>query len=255
MHRCERRVWMVLVVLTGLALCAGTASALPWSSNVPNWWTNPAPSSSNVRAGWWTWNGQWVDGQGVAPDGWMIDFDVHPSFQEKPWEWSHAARNRENISESGILIPPGYSDWEIDMIVGNRQLHAWKRWYLEFHLGGSAEDIARFASEGRLQIEWFGKKEIGGEWFELGKDTGTAEIIREGWDGNVWYAEYYFEPQPDMEKVNWTFMTDSGDPMEGNLYMASMFFGTTCSPEPVTMVLLALGLPMGLLARRYRKEH
>jgi hypothetical protein len=84
----------------------------------------------------------------------------------------------------------------------------------------------------------------------------VPDVIRSGWGegdwANVWYAEYYFEPQPDMEHILWDFDTRGFEP-GSTMYMSKMFIGTTCSPEPVTMVLLALGLPVGLLARRRRK--
>jgi hypothetical protein len=260
MSRSQRRALLALVVLVVLALCASVATAsngVHDPVNAPEWWYHPEWEPTYLRAGWWNWD-RWDEDQGAIPDRWDINFKVHPTYSAKPWEWSHKAREGggEYVTPGqGITILPGYSDWEIDMIMGNRQLHPWKKWYVEFTLtADNPEDLTKWIAGGGFQTEWFGMKHEGGVWKELGVDIGTAEVIQTGWVENTWYGEYYFAPQPDMEKINWTFITITDPPMEGNLYMSEMHFGTTCSPEPVTMVLLALGLPVGLLARRRRKE-
>ena len=262
MARGNRRVWMLLMAVAMLGLVANAGYAAI-SSNAPDWWANPDPGSTNLRAGWYEWDEAWVDGRGMTPDELAIDFDVHPSFPI--WDWSHRAMNPDNIVAYdptgqnpyyGIRIGPDESDWEIDIILGNRQLHPYKLWYVEFTLDEEvAGQIQRLQDEGRFTTTLFAKKDINEgvgapSWVQV-----PVETLREGWDENTWYAEYRIEPQPDMEKITWTFNTDQGQfPLTGNLWMNEMYTGTMCTPEPFSAALLLLGLPLGVLARRRREK-
>lgn len=260
MNRGTRRVWLTLAVLAGLALTASAASAQWWmfSSNIPDWFQYNEDTSSDIRAVWFSWNTTWVDGRGMGPDFWTQDFEMHPDYQDAPWAWSGVGLDRERVvAGEGIEIP-----WDsaqpvmLDLTLGNRQLHAWKKWYIELGFYTNGEPANPFAAEPeRVHVEFYANKDDGGEWRELNADE--VSVIKSGWgtgdEFNVWYAEYYFEPQPDMENIAWSFNT-LGLTGPDELRVGKVWTGTTCTPEPVTVVLLALGLPLGLLARRRRKE-
>ena len=261
MHRETRRMWLTLAVLAGLALTASAASAAPWwmfSSNIPDWFQTNEDTSSDIRAVWYSWNTTWETGRGMAPDFWTQDFELHPLVQNTPWMWSGVGLDPERVvAGEGIEIP-----WDsgtpvlLDLALGNRQLHASKNWYIELGFYVDGEPANPFAAEPeRVQSGVLAVKDDGGTWRELAGDE--ISLIRSGWgtgdEFNVWYAEYYFEPQPDAEGIMWSFNT-LGLTGEGDLRVGKVWTGTTCTPEPVTVVLLALGLPLGLLVRRRRKE-
>jgi hypothetical protein len=280
MNRGERRVVLALVILAGLVMCASTASAGildGWpgmNPNTPDWWFHPEQEPSYLRAGWWNWNTDWIPGQGRAPNGWETNFEMHPDYREMPWQWSHEGLLEDQvIPGSGIRIPWLEDQpwtWEVDLDTGNAQLYPWKKWYVEVRFRDADqlrndpnyEHNLAVLREGGMQVDWYARKEVPdpttGEpiWITMGEgDPGVTEIQSgwgEGYWYDVWYGEYYFEPQPDMEHIHWVF--DTTDFIPGSeLYMQRVMVGTTCSPEPVTMALLALGLPVGLLARRRRK--
>jgi hypothetical protein len=232
---------------------------------VPDWFQTNTAESSDLRAAWCLWNhpSGWVTGQGRHWDAWQQDFAMHPDFQDKPWTWrGHAATEANVPATKGIHIPwdSGQPIW-LDLELGNAQLHAWKKWYVEIGLYTRDAETGGWSPYAfppeRLEVTYYAMKDDGG-WRELVGDE--ASVIRTGWgdpgagEDHLWYAEYYFEPQPDMESIAWEFdtlgLTGEGE----DLFIRSVWVGTTCTPEPVTVVLLALGLPMGLLARRRRKE-
>jgi hypothetical protein len=172
------------------------------------------------------------------------------------------------VPYAGIELPwsvvPGPDSVPVfDLTLGNRQLYPWKLWYTEIHLAPHPDYVVEFEYNlnelraGGLTVDWYGGKQVGErEWITLGEPP-EAQVVRSGWGegkwSNVWYAEYYFEPQPDFENITWTFNTDRFVP-GSSIYVSKLYTGTACSPEPVTVALLALGLPVGLLARRRRKE-
>lgn len=269
MRICARQVWIAALVPLLLLLLAGAGPANAISGNAPDWWANPLPGSSNMRACWYEWDELWVNGdypRGMSPDDWYIDFDVHPAYTGWEWDWSEGGEVQNSVVAKpedpqqgdnwGIKIPAGLPRYEMDMSLGNRQLHPYKLWYVEIELQEEVEgDIARLKSENRFHPYTYAGKDLNDgitpyDWVEIPTDMGTFEILREGWDGNIWYAEYKITPQPDFEKILFEINTDSGDPLDGDLWMSRLCTGTMCTPEPVTVVLLALGLPLGILARR-----
>jgi hypothetical protein len=230
-----------------------------------------------MRAGWWEWNEEWIAGRGISPDDWYSDFEVHdgtgapPPYEGDPWAWSGWALTESNVvGGQGIWLPWRSAEIPVfDLTLGNRQLYPWKLWYVELRFVPHPRYKEEFEyniaqlQDGGMTVEWYGKKEVGEpgarEWITLGEAPDTvAQEVRSGWERTkdnvpIWYAEYYFEPQVDFENIIWTFDTTRFVP-ESSLYVRRVYGGTTCSPEPVTMALLALGLPMGLLACRRRKE-
>lgn len=280
-----RRVGMAVAVLSVVLVAAiGPAWANGFPTYAPGWWSNPEGGSSNLRACWYDWDGSWiVDNRGtfdpadditrgMEPDDFDIDFTVHPSWYE--WEWTHEGKVRSNVHEGlGIRIPKATGDWEIDMVLGNRQLHPYKLWYIEFGItevdtdgipGNSIQELFDL-NKWNITLEAYNKP-VGAPQYEV--DVVEEEAPQTVWTPDnpdtpdvdesmmVWYATYRIEPQPDMDKVTWHFFTN-GDPstsIKEDLYMRYMNTGTTCTPEPVTVALLALGLPLGLLARRRKRE-
>ena len=276
MHRGERRIWLVLMALAVLVL-AGSGVEAQISSYRPDWWSGGWVGQTNLRAGWWNWDKAWIPDRGMTPDGWFLDFEVSPGsgipgdpYYEHgyPWAWSHWAMIESNVHAGAGIELPWHSETNnfvtnnldglgvlpvIDLTLGNRPLHPWKLWYTEFHLAPGNDPESQEAFDDNL----LALKEPGMPWWMAWQaDSLGIEVTRAGWgegaESNVWYAEFYFEPQPYWEQIGWTFDTSRFVP-ETSMYMSKVYSGTTCSPEPVTVALLALGLPAGLLIRRRRK--
>jgi len=254
----------MLALVSLLAVLAGGTAWATFPTYAPDWWDNPLPNSTNLRACWYEWDETWIDGRGRPPDAWSIDFDVHPSWNE--WEWTHEALNSDNVTADGILIPSATKDWEVDLVLGNRNLHPYKLWYIEFGItevdtdGNYGNSINKLFDLNRWSITRESYTDIGGG--ELVAVPVVEEVAPQTyWSESegmmVWYATYRIEPQPDMEKVTWHFFTNGTEQtppiITEDLHMRYLNTGTMCTPEPVTVVLLALGLPLGILARR-RKD-
>ena len=258
-----RRTWMTLALVSLLAVVAGgTGWANGFPTYAPDWWDNPEPNSTNLRACWYEWDELWIDGRGMTPDDFSMDFTHHPSWNQ--WEWTHEALDSDNVSADGILIPRATSDWEVDLVLGNRNLREHKLWYVEFGITEVDEDqdygnsISKLFDLNRWSITTESYMDLGGgNLLTVPVVEEVAPEIRWSDDGTmmVWNATYRMEPQPDMEKVTWHFFTNGAVPPSINedLHMRYLNTGTMCTPEPVTVVLLALGLPLGILARR-RKD-
>lgn len=263
---CARRVWIAALVPLLLLLLAGAAMAIPdWGGNnplnPPEWWSED--DGYDMRMGWWTWAG-FIDYRGTPPTGEYWDFTPSTMVQPLPWYWTSIGQDDYFLSEAGILLPtydatgadPARDGaYELDLELSNSQLAPYKLWFTELEFGDITPADWTRLKDGRFSVEsvWF-KKHIDGENVEL-PDT-AWEIVDQGWDdeNHSWWIQYRIEPQPDWEKIVWWIDTDgTADRMQNDFHVTRAWTGTKCTPEPVTVVLLALGLPLGILARR-RKD-
>ena len=279
---CARRVCIAALVPLLLLLLAGAATAIPdWSGtgnnplNPPSWWSDD--KGSDMRMGWWNWGTFVIDTtkdpnvpRGAAPDEEYWDFTpVNPVNPPYKWMWSDIGVNSDYIISgqdvNGIWIPSG-AHYELDLRLANRQLHPYKLWYIEMEFADISEEPYTVTPGGDdppppyTTNDWARLKSTG---FHVESTTfrdknnvemvGASEIVGQGWDdtNHSWWVEYKITPQPAWEKIVWAFDTDgTTPPFHQDFHVTRMWTGTKCTPEPVTVVLLALGLPLGILARR-----
>ena len=287
-------VLVVLSLVATGAFATYDITGGPSAGWAPEWWnwdgisklraewnadaTTPDPATgAEVTTGWKDTVGEgWVDGVGAPPDDWEIQGypNIHAPFGGEPgwYSWSQEAQNSANVNDDGILMPGGssYYEWVFDLAIGNEyRPDNEKFWYLELELPVPTRWFDHYRLD---QLVRSYKITAAGEWDDLTAD----QIVGEGWvgyaaDGTrlgdpyatpslqgdtatlVWWGYYHIIPQPELEKLVWHWDLNTVD-APNDTRINRVLVGTYCTPEPITMALLALGLPLGLLARRRRKE-
>jgi hypothetical protein len=258
MNKATGRMLVATAVL--LILAAGASWAYTLKGDVPTWWSSPKSGSTNLRAEWTSWSNGWIDEFGAVPDAWDIDFEPlgplpDPTKPDQSWEWGGIAGLPERVvANNGIWIKGGKTDQDFYLALGNRNLREYKEWYVEFELDRVPTPLANWDPK-RFEFDAQGGYDggtslvdfqtLGSGWKQLTDDSGKDYL--------VWWGRFYISPQTDLDKFEWQFTTNSLTPIDG-FYVRRVTTGTNCTPEPVSMVLLALGLPLGLLARKRRRE-
>jgi len=216
-----------------LVLCANTTWAYAYPQNPPPWWKTPAdPPDGLTRTQFHSFitNPNPPD---VPPDSTYDGFI--PDF---PDGWLAPA-------PIGVVIPggigPNFGDDGIGMQVAV-DIPITK-------IMGNLEILTNI-KEFFVAVDWFSASEEncltitvipepgGGEPYEpihqvVGDVTTTVDY---GYGWHMTYYTGYIVPQPDFEEFIFNF--------EGNgpSYIDSAWIGTTCIPEPATIVMLGLGL-------------
>lgn len=257
MSRHIGRIWLTVAIL--VAITAGIASAYDYTikGSKPDWWDDTSGCVTWTKAEWTTWS-EWVTGFGAAPDSFEADFGSstplgplpYPGNLNERWQWAGNARYQENVDEDGILVNGHDDEWDFGLVLGNKNLAPTKLWYLEFELDGvpsgnwdpdrfSYEAIGRYADS----VKDFPFTVLDSGWKTLTDDTSGNDYL-------VWWGTFKLEPQSDLDKFLWKWNTNTVGEGVDDFYIRRVTTGTCCTPEPVSMALLALGLPAGLLVRR-----
>lgn len=253
MPRYLGRMGLAVVIL--VVMTAGMASAYDYTilGEKPDWWDDPALF---VKAEWKSWD-VFIDDFGPAPDVFETNFHPFgplpdPNKPDERWRWSTQALIADNVEPGlGMLVKGHEDEWDFNLLIGNRNLVPIKQWYLEFELDRvpSPEwDEARFNADiigryvGDPADHLFNV--LASDWKELVDGAGNPYL--------VWWGLFELAPQPDLDKFNWKWNTNHTTLGVDDFRVRRVTTGTNCTPEPVSLALLALGLPLGLWARRRR---